>query len=205
ILKTTKKHNLRWEILIVPAQVMNQLLVWFHMGASKELNKMNNCFYAACLRENHNVTLVQHISELAGRNDPAHRKCKECSCNSCSEVRINLKCTKPFKCAQLAKDMMKCLLPKWNPNTMMQSFNPDLTPDQIIANEKAVKKNEIVLFDPKIPSPSLAEDGFRVFTSPEAQSKTPAKQDPPTSIKTLPSTRVNIASVRITTWLGTKK
>ncbi|KAG2337477.1 hypothetical protein BDR05DRAFT_895206, partial [Suillus weaverae] len=136
-----------------------------------------------CLRENHKVTSVQHISDIANRNDPTHRKCKECMCNPCSKDRNNLKCTKPFKCAQLAKDMMECILPKWNPNTTTQSFNPDLTSDQITANEKAIKKNELVLFDPKIPLPSSVEEGFRVFTCPEPQSKTPAEQDPPVSVE----------------------
>ncbi|KAG2336831.1 hypothetical protein BDR05DRAFT_896206, partial [Suillus weaverae] len=136
-----------------------------------------------CLRENHKVTSVQHISDIANRNDPTHRKRKECMCNPCSKDRNNLKCTKPFKCAQLAKDMMECILPKWNPNTTIQSFNPDLTSDQITTNEKAIKKNELVLFDPKIPSPSSVEEGFRIFTCPEPQSKTPAEQDPPVSVE----------------------
>ncbi|KAG1879900.1 hypothetical protein F4604DRAFT_1490720, partial [Suillus subluteus] len=156
-----------------------QLPVWFHIGASEELNKMNNCYYAACLRENHNTTLVQHMSEIVNRNDPTHRKRKECTCSSCSDDRNNLNCAKPFKCAQLARDIMKCILPKWNPNTITQPFNPDLTSEQISDNEKAIKKHEVVLFNPKIPLPSSVEEGFRVFTSPELQSKTPARQDPP--------------------------
>ncbi|KAG1839349.1 hypothetical protein F4604DRAFT_1599718 [Suillus subluteus] len=194
ILKVARKHNLRWEILMVSAQITNQLPAWFHIGASEELNKLNNCYYAACLRENHEVTSVQHISDIANRNDLTHRKHIECSCNFCSEDRNNLKCAKPFKCAQLAKDMMECILPKWNPNTTTQSFNPDLTSDQIIAKEKAIKKNEVVLFNPKIPSPSSVEGGFRIFTCPESQSKIPAKQDPPTSVEIQHPVRAHIAS-----------
>ncbi|KAG1872259.1 hypothetical protein F4604DRAFT_1768284 [Suillus subluteus] len=90
--KNGKKYNIRW----------------FHIGATNDLNKLNNSFYhyANCLREN-------------------HRKNKNCSCEHCISDRTSLGCAKPFKCKKLAEEILKCIQPKWHPGTKHVKFNPD--------------------------------------------------------------------------------
>ncbi|KAG2336832.1 hypothetical protein BDR05DRAFT_896215, partial [Suillus weaverae] len=44
ILRVAKKHNLQWEILIAPTQVMSQLPAWFHIQWLKKVSQFLHVF-----------------------------------------------------------------------------------------------------------------------------------------------------------------
>ncbi|KAG1890712.1 uncharacterized protein F5891DRAFT_1197797 [Suillus fuscotomentosus] len=56
IIQTAKKYGTRWEAITINPSIARELPVWFHIGASADLNKLNNHLYAACLRDNHLAT-----------------------------------------------------------------------------------------------------------------------------------------------------
>ncbi|KAG1859489.1 hypothetical protein C8R48DRAFT_565965, partial [Suillus tomentosus] len=130
MMKTARKYNIHWETISVNSNVVRQIPAWFHIGATKQLNKLNNCFYAQCLRENHLTITISQIESIAMRQNPSHRKNKNCSCTHCASDRISLGCAKPFKCKELAVEIMKCIQPKWHPQTQQIKFNLDLTEEQ---------------------------------------------------------------------------
>lgn len=129
ILKAAKKYNLRWDAISIKPEIARKLPVWFHLGASSDLNKLNNHLYANCLRQVHKVYTVGQLEELARRHDPEHKKKKECPCRHCSLDRSK-QCKKPFKCMQLAKEILTCILPKWNPTTCTTPYTLTISPEQ---------------------------------------------------------------------------
>jgi hypothetical protein len=164
IFKTAKKYNLRWEAISVEPEVARQLPIWFHLGASDNIKKLNNHLYANCLRDNHKVRSVGELETLTRRQDPLHRKHKECPCHHCALDRTIL-CKKPFKCQQLAKDLLTCILPKWNPETSTTPYSLHISPEQIPSNRETDKSKAPIMFDPTFPSPKSIDEGFRVFAA----------------------------------------
>ncbi|KAG1763208.1 hypothetical protein EV702DRAFT_1051930 [Suillus placidus] len=85
IVQTAKKYTIRWEAITINPSIARQLPVWFHIGASDDLNKLNNHLYATCLRDKHLATSVGHIETITTRNSPSHRQNKNCTCTNCSK------------------------------------------------------------------------------------------------------------------------
>ncbi|KAG2337918.1 hypothetical protein BDR05DRAFT_894463, partial [Suillus weaverae] len=179
MIKTAKKHNIRWETTSVDSVLLRQLPAWFHIGATSELNKLNNNLYVCCLMKNHKAITVGQIESIANRQLSSHHKNKNCQCDHCISDHDSLSCAKPFKCKKLACEILQCILPKWNLNTVCHKFNPDLSDKQHTSNEKALKTRDEVLFDPRLPMENCAEDKFRVFVKSGPPSISPASQAPP--------------------------
>lgn len=177
IILTAKKYGTRWEAITINPSIARELPVWFHIGASMDLNKLNNHVYAACLRDNHLATSVGHIETIANRNSPLHRQNKNCMRNHCSQDRTEAKCEKPYKCAKLAQSILRCILPKWHPQTSSPSYSLNIAPEQIPDKTDENDQN-IMIFDPTYPSPNSLYTGFRVFVSSDAPCNTSACQAP---------------------------
>lgn len=175
IFKAAKKYNVRWEAISIDPEIVHQLPIWFHLGASDDVKKLNNHLYASCLRDNHKVRSVSDMESLICRQDPSHRKHKDCSCNSCISNRL-IHCKKPFKCALLAKDLLTCILPKWNPESCATHYTLHIDPKQIPENGSADDKNAHAAFNPVFPSPKTLEEGFWAFVVHRPQSTYSARQ-----------------------------
>ncbi|KAG1860932.1 hypothetical protein F4604DRAFT_1517677, partial [Suillus subluteus] len=162
-------------------EITRLLPIWFHLGAEERLNKLNNYYYAECLRERHKVRTLGEMEAISSRSSLLHRQNKDCICTYCESDRSNLGCKKPYKCKKLAKDILKCIKPKWDPNFKTTTHIPILSPDKITANNEAVKKGGAVTFQPALPTPASISNGFRIFTLKMPQSDRPAEQAAPSA------------------------
>lgn len=178
IIKTAKKYNVCWEAISIDPNIAKQLPAWFHIGTLHELNKLNNHLYATCLREKHRITSVGQIETIASRNSPLHRQNKNCLCIHCMQDRTISNCDKPFKCAKLAKDILKCILPKWCPQTSTHPYALNIAPEQITANDEDQNKKQLEIFNPTFPSPDSIESGFHAFITPNPPCTSSACQAP---------------------------
>lgn len=177
ITKAADKYRVRWEAININPDVSRQLPIWFHIGASENLKKLNNHLYASCLREKHHVTSVGQMELIATRNLPSHRQNKNCPCAHCSQDRTLVKCEKPYKCTKLARDILQCILPKWHPQTSSPPYSLNIAPEQITPGDDN-ENNHQKLFDPTYPSPNSLTDGFRVFTTSDSPCNISAQQVP---------------------------
>ncbi|KAG1881982.1 hypothetical protein C8R48DRAFT_587415 [Suillus tomentosus] len=117
IIKAAKTYHVKWDACIIPPQVARQLPIWFHIGANQNLNKLNNYYYANCLRDKHNVRTVGDIEAITSPMPQGHLNKKECECDRCNKERTQYNCNKPYRCRKTAIDILHCILPKWNPST----------------------------------------------------------------------------------------
>ncbi|KAG2097016.1 uncharacterized protein F5147DRAFT_583770, partial [Suillus discolor] len=176
IIKTAKIYNIRWEAISINNDIARRLPVWFHIGASNNLNKLNNHSYATCLREKHAVTSVGQLENITARQSPLHRQNKACTCKHCDHDRTSFNCKKPFKCAKLANEILKCILPKWHPKTCTNGYSLIISPEQIPPENNPEEKTEF--FDPTFPSPESLKDGFRAFVTSKQPCTSSAIQSP---------------------------
>ncbi|KAG2744933.1 hypothetical protein P692DRAFT_201721023, partial [Suillus brevipes Sb2] len=177
IIRTAKKFNLRWETISVTPDIAKQLPMWFHLGASDDIKKLNNSPSANCLRENHDVRSVGETEIIATRQGIDHREHRECPCAQCAQDRSR-RCRNPPKCIKSAKELMSSILPKWNPITCSPHYTLHISPDQIPASEEANDNNVPLVFNPVFPSPESIEEGFRVFVTQSPPSSSAASQSP---------------------------
>lgn len=178
IISTAKKYNARWETISTSPNIARKLPAWFHLGASTNLNKLNNHLYANCLRQTHGIISVGQLESMTERHDSAHRKHKNCACRHCTEDKT-LQCLKPFKCKQLTEEALTCILPKWNPQRCMTPYTLSISPKQLQDNENDRNDQPPSYFDPVFPSPDSLEEGFRIFITPRTQCTYPASQTKP--------------------------
>ncbi|KAG1800546.1 hypothetical protein EV424DRAFT_1265161, partial [Suillus variegatus] len=166
MLKAAKTYHVKWDSCQIPPNIARQLPIWFHLGASPELNKLNNYYYVNCLRDKHKIVSVGDLEKATQQTPQDHKNRKECECSASASDRTKYECAKPFRCHKTANEILACILPKWSTSTEIFKKVPDLTPEQHEANKKALKEKGKVLFDPALPTISIIEDGFRAFTSP---------------------------------------
>lgn len=177
ILKTAKKFNVRWEAISIAPEIARQLPIWFHLGASNDIKKLNNTPSANCLRINHDVRYVQDLEVVIRRSDPNHRTHHECPCAHCTRDRAR-RCRNPIKCIKVANELLTCVQPKWNPATSSPNYNLNISPEQIPQDIGENKGNSLIIFDPIFPSPASIEEGFRVFVTQSPQCTITASQTP---------------------------
>lgn len=113
IIKTAKKFNIRWEAISIMPDIVKQLPIWFHIGVSNAMKKLNNTPSVNCLKDNYDMRLVGETEIVAMRQDISHREHRECTCTQCTRNRLRW-CRNPPKCIKSAKELISSLLPKWN-------------------------------------------------------------------------------------------
>ncbi|KAJ6571140.1 hypothetical protein B0H19DRAFT_885698, partial [Mycena capillaripes] len=160
-MKSAKKLHLIFDALALSKDIKEELPIFFHIGAKKDLTKHNNSTCAKCLRDHHRARSVGDILKIVERNYYRHYRRRNCACTSCKADR-QMRCDSPYKCQEEAIKFLACLYEKWEPRQPVNQPNSDLTLDEKEANHAALKSAEIVTFDPKIKLTKLV-DGFRIF------------------------------------------
>ncbi|KAF8836027.1 hypothetical protein BDN67DRAFT_862306, partial [Paxillus ammoniavirescens] len=163
ILKVARKYNLRLDAYTASDEVKRALPMWFHVGASPELNGLNNHVYVKCLRANHHITSVGQLLDFIDDIPPEHHQCASCSCQKCRDDRQLRGCSKPMECQKLAQKLLNSITPKWNPRHLTKHELKGLTPAQIAENEKALCEKQEVIFNPNMSLQYPPENGLLIF------------------------------------------
>lgn len=172
-----KKYNLMLDALFFHPNVLESLPIWFHTGALPSLKKLNNYFYAQCIRDHHGVTTTGEMWTLAHTplGNP-HRRLSTCTCPQCNELRETAGCLKPFKCVETASNIIKCIPNKWTPNPAPPRTNPDLSAEEIARNRVALERKEALTFHPALTEAGPIENAFRILCPPTPRTQSPATQ-----------------------------
>lgn len=177
MLNIAKEFNVAFQPILLSNDLKRQLPIWFHIGATQKIKKLTNTKQSKCLRINHGATLVRHIEDIAHRNDAHHSDRINCACIHCKHDRNVLHCSNPHKCKTTAKQLLQCLLPKWDPAITPPTDNLNHILLQIDENQTNEQGNESKFFDPTIITEGQLSDGFRVFTDPKKYSDAPAHRN----------------------------
>jgi hypothetical protein len=86
----------------------------------------------------------------------------------------------------LAKEILMCILPKWNPATCTTPYSLTISPEQLdnTSDDQDDRNRTPSFFNPIIPSPETVAEGFRIFSNPNppcpiSASQTKTHQRPP--------------------------
>ncbi|KAJ7815789.1 hypothetical protein B0H14DRAFT_2171639, partial [Mycena olivaceomarginata] len=142
--------------------IKSGLPIWFHIGADKKLNKLNNSDCAKCLRNNHKVVTVGDMVQVAASTHTMHKRRCNCACPPCRADR-NQGCLNPYKCRDEALKILDCLNEKWDPRREVIKRNDDLTDDEIQANKVAIQNRKPALFNTAITLKTNIANAFRLF------------------------------------------
>ncbi|KIN93250.1 hypothetical protein M404DRAFT_171561 [Pisolithus tinctorius Marx 270] len=162
-----RKYNLTLDALFFHPASLDPLPVWFHTSALLNLKKLNNYFYAHCIRDHHNVTNIGEIQTLANTpfND-SHRCLGSCVCKSCNTLHDTARCLKPFKCVETALNITRCIPKKWSPSPIPPRKNPDLL----------LEEKDALTFNPALTEAGPIENSFHILRPAEPQTNSPATQ-----------------------------
>lgn len=179
MLKTAKEFNVCFEVVLLSDSLKGSLPIWFHIGATKELNKLINTEQAECLRGNHKAITIKDITSIAHKNHPHHHARRNCACPNCKHDRLTLHCINPTKCRAMANKLLGCIQPKWHPTSQPPVDNLNLSQEQLERNNLASIDNEPILFNPNVMTSGNISDGFRVFTDTNTSYSDPAYRPGP--------------------------
>lgn len=172
-----KKYNLKLDALYFHPDVLGAMPVWFHTGALPRLKKLNNYFYAQCIRDHHKVTKVREAWALAQTPFSAtHSRTGSCTCENCVSLRNTAGCLKPFKCVETASDITKCIPYKWLPLPIPPRTNPDLSGEELARNRALLEEKGVLTFDPALIETGPIENAFRILCPPQLRMESPAAQ-----------------------------
>ncbi|KAH7903929.1 hypothetical protein BJ138DRAFT_1107255 [Hygrophoropsis aurantiaca] len=162
MLKIAKKYNINFNTCLMSKEIQHNLPVWFHIGANKDLNPLNNHTHAKCLRSKHNISTVGDLEKIANRNDRTHRVRKNCNCEDCKADR-DRGCMNPYRCKKTARMIMASILPKWNPSITITPPRRDLNPNEVLEASIAFKKQDDITFNPFLVLEGHPENGLRIL------------------------------------------
>ncbi|KAH9839738.1 uncharacterized protein C8Q71DRAFT_695073, partial [Rhodofomes roseus] len=180
MLTTAKRYNVSFAAVKLDNQMKKSLPIWYHLGATKKLRRLNNTNVSNCLRDKHGITYVADL--LA----PTRRACyiealrvsndflpTSCICTDCERDKAH-GCKHPLRCCRGAAELLAQVRPKWNPTTDTTPDGLSLTRNRKTANQKAIQENGDVLFDPSLTTRGPLEEAFRVFVNPDTHDNPPA-------------------------------
>ncbi|TFY58490.1 hypothetical protein EVJ58_g6390 [Rhodofomes roseus] len=179
MLNTAKKYNVSFAAIKLDTQIKTALPIWYHLGATKQLRRLNNTKISNCLRDNHGV---RYVADLLA---PSKRRCyitarevsndflPPCSCNECEDDKAR-GCKSPMRCCRAAENLLAQVRPKWNPQMEPSPDNLSLTKNRRAANTEALKNKGDVLFDPSLTTRGPLQEAFRAFVDPSVHDKPPA-------------------------------
>ena len=174
IIKVVRSHNLFLDAPTFSPDLLRQSPIWFHIGATPALNRLNNHADALCLRRNHKVTLVGEMADTAEQTfTENHWASPYCQCATYKHLRDAYNCLNPLKCTTLAKDILQCLPPKWllseNHNQPPQSRNETALEDQT--------DDSTCIFSPRLRLTTHLEDAFHIVRPKTVRHLNPARPD----------------------------
>ncbi|KAH9841158.1 uncharacterized protein C8Q71DRAFT_682287, partial [Rhodofomes roseus] len=169
ILNTAKKYNVSFAAIKLDRRVKLALPIWYHLGATKHLRRLNNNPSGACLRDTHGVTYVADLLKLTRRpcllaaltmsNDFVPR---DCTCQACEDDRA-AGCRAPTRCCKAAVTLLDQVRPKWNPELDRTPDGLTLTKRRMSANKRARQEKGPTTFNPSITERGEVDEAFRVF------------------------------------------
>ncbi|KAH9833095.1 uncharacterized protein C8Q71DRAFT_686284, partial [Rhodofomes roseus] len=180
MMATGKKYNVSFAAIKLDRRLKEELPVWYHLGATKQLRRLNNTKVSDCLRQKHGVHVIAnllkvtetHIPIINGQMGSEAQIENECECDKCEDLR-NKGCKHPETCRQAAARILGLIRPKWHP----ENENNDglsLTHRRKEKNQQAVENEEATTFDPSVTSRDGIAQAFRAFVNPTTHDKPPA-------------------------------
>lgn len=198
MLSVAKEMRVTFAAVKPTRKLRQQMPIWYHLGANRDLNKLNNHYYSHCLRAVHGVTTTADAMamtrRLRMRTTPPHRRTPDCTCDPCSADRAN-GCNKPHACCALAEKMLQTLPDIWNPLDKTPHDGLSLSREDRRVNIERRNLEEPFLFDPTMTSADELTSGFRVFYDVDAPPRYPPRWLPgPRAIVRADTTHAHIAS-----------
>ena len=115
MLKLARDYNVRVEVTNPSTQAKEEMPIWYHTRAMPTARRMYKTKPAKCLRQKHGVRLVRDATALIARIEGGHSHQRNCRCNLCNDLRINIKCPHPLKCLATTAQLLEKISPEWNP------------------------------------------------------------------------------------------
>jgi hypothetical protein len=102
MLKLAKEFNVQVSAQNPSLTTKMKLPIWYHVHSAPSARKLYRTKTAKCLRNKHQIRLVQDAVKLLSSVCDTHSPVINCKCNSCKAMRATAKCTHPFDCINLA-------------------------------------------------------------------------------------------------------
>ncbi|KAJ7429461.1 hypothetical protein B0H11DRAFT_1638390, partial [Mycena galericulata] len=126
MIHAAKKFQLRFTALSVSKDIQLQMPIWSHLELiENRFDKIRRKDALKCLRQNHQTRLVADVVKIAGRKttvaarphvvNPSGVGRRNCGCPLCRRDRNEYGCKNPGQCIDVAKELIECIQPKWNP------------------------------------------------------------------------------------------
>ncbi|EPS96085.1 hypothetical protein FOMPIDRAFT_62555, partial [Fomitopsis schrenkii] len=148
-----------------------QLPIWYHLGATRKLRRLNNTRNSDCLRENHGALIGADILRIARRVCYQEAKAggndyipDDCACAECAQDRLT-GCDHPRRCCATAEQTLDTVRPKWNPREANVSDGLSLTRRRRENNDTVLSEGGSLTFDPSITQSGALDEAFRVFVN----------------------------------------
>ena len=123
LLNTAKDTHLHLAPVKLSRRLKTQLPAWFHVGVPPNLYRTTA---ADCLRTQHDVKTIRDLAKVSkrvARHTTRHKPHPKCACKHCTQDRER-NCTNPHKCANLARNILGYLDPKFDPLTRPRQGQP---------------------------------------------------------------------------------
>ncbi|KAH9923549.1 uncharacterized protein B0H18DRAFT_839941, partial [Fomitopsis serialis] len=179
MLRIGKKYNVSLAAIKLDRNLKGKLPIWYHMGASKKLRRLNNTSISDCLRETHGILRVVDLLRLTRRQHTRgdapnpNANPSECICDDCIDDMAQ-GCLHPHKCIAAAANLLEQVAAKWHPHTATPGDGLSHTRTRRIDNIKAHGAGQPVCFDPSITERGDLSEAFRVFVHPDTHDRPPA-------------------------------
>ncbi|KAJ6456667.1 hypothetical protein C8R45DRAFT_943478 [Mycena sanguinolenta] len=163
--------------------------VWNHLALSaNKFDPIRRKEALKCLRQNHNTHTVKDILEIADRKitcpnrphlvNPSGIRRRDCGC---PPDRIEFQCKNPGECVGMAKQLLQCIHPKFNPTVENQDLCSELVPSvsERPENGRGHEDDTILTFDPDFRLTDRTAQGPRVtaFSLPKTISSKSPRND----------------------------
>lgn len=182
MLSTAKKHNVSFAAVKLDASMKKALPIWYHLGATNKLRRLNNTRTSDCLRDCHAVRVVADALRVARRacfisasgtgNDYLP---DDCDCTRCRTDRER-GCPHPWRCCKAAERLLAAIRPKWHPDEAPPLDGLTLTKRRLEANAEAMTSGGAMTFNPSLTQSGDLGQAIRVFVDPSVHDEPPASR-----------------------------
>ncbi len=167
LIHVADKYNLRAEGLAFSRDILRSMPMWYHLHADTEkmakLTRISNT--VRCLRDKHELRSVGDFENFANNfHAPGHLSKTSCRCAGCVIAREQDGCTKPYLCAERARNLLDTLPPKWDP----RGVHPADYEERIYDAHKKLAEDmggRLVPFDRRVTTKGHVGEAFRIFTT----------------------------------------
>ncbi|KAH9885426.1 hypothetical protein C8Q73DRAFT_740905, partial [Cubamyces lactineus] len=143
--------------------------MWDHAVADKaKVRKLGSQSRATtCLKSVHKLITVGDFEHFAAeRDDPAHNKNSQCTCDRCTSLRLEDGCVEPDTCYRRAEEFLNTLPQKWDPRGEHPEDHENI-PTKEAEDLYEQVEGRIEIFDRRVTTHGTIGDALRLFTGPE--------------------------------------